>query len=289
MSTKKWSHDGLMYDLAEYLGRQNDRIIWTDMQLGSSGSPRPDVYTIPKSYANFKPLAYECKVSVADFRSDITKGKWQSYLKFASGVIFAVPKGLITKEDIPRGCGLIVRGENGWRMVKGPTLLPIKENFPADCWIKLVIDGVDRSTRRIKMEEFNKRRVHDQIEKKYGQELAILLSQRDRVDDNLRCRVEHLQKKYDVLDVFRLAEHQLEKQKAFEELKHDLCKLLGVGKHDSIWSIQHALKDKIALLEADNSVREMRKRVKSTMHSLERQLEELKQVCEPPFNVEVLE
>ncbi|WP_052417807.1 MULTISPECIES: MmcB family DNA repair protein [Acinetobacter] len=287
MSTKKWSHDGLMFDLAEYLGHQNDRIIWTDMQLGSSGSPRPDVYTIPKSYANFKPLAYECKVSVADFRSDITKGKWQNYLKFASGVIFAVPQGLINKDDIPKGCGLIVRSEKGWRMVKGPTLLPIKDNFPADCWIKLVIDGVDRSTRRIKMEEFNKRHVHDQIEKKYGQQLAILLSQRDCTEEKLQYRVEHLQKKYDVLDVFRLAEHQLEKQKAFEELKNDLCKLLGVEEHASIWSIQYALKEKIALLEADNSVQEMRKKVQSTMSSLERQLQELKQVIEPPFNVEV--
>lgn len=288
MTLKKWSHDDLMRDLAEYLGRQSDRIIWTDMQLGSSGSPRPDVYTIPKSYANFKPLAYECKVSVADFRSDITKGKWQSYLKFASGVIFAVPRGLISKEEIPHGCGLIVRSENGWRIVKGPTLLPIKENFPADCWIKLVIDGVDRSTRRIKMEEFIKRRVHDQIEKKYGQELAILLSQRDRIEEKLQYRINHIQKQYDVLDVFRLADHQLEKHKAFEELKHDLCKLLSIEEHASIWSIQHALRDKIAALEADNSVQEMRKKVQLAINSLERQLQELKQVIEPPFNVEVI-
>ena len=127
----KWGHDQLANDLAEHLAKQTDRIIWTDMQLGPSGSPRPDVYSIPKSYSGYKPIAYECKVSVSDFRSDITKGKWQSYLKYSSGVIFAVPKGLITKDDLPKGCGLIVRSENGWRMVKGPTLTPIANNLSA--------------------------------------------------------------------------------------------------------------------------------------------------------------
>ncbi|KAF1025007.1 MAG: hypothetical protein GAK29_02176 [Acinetobacter bereziniae] len=283
----KWNHDRLMYDLADHLSLKSDRIIWTDMQLGSSGSPRPDVYSIPKSYANFKPLAYECKVSVSDFRSDITKGKWQSYLKFASGVIFAVPQGLVSKEDIPKGCGLIVRGENGWRMLKGPTLQAIKNDFPADCWIKLLIDGVDRSTNRIKMEEFNKRKVYDCIEQKYGKELAILLSQRDGIEEKLKNRIEHIQQKYDTLDVFRRAEYEVQKQEAFLKIKVDLCKMLGVSETANIWSIEQALKDKIELLEADSTVQEMRKKVQSTMSSLERQLKELKQVIEPPFNVKV--
>ena len=71
---KKWGHDELAKDLAQHLACSNDRMIWLDMQLGPSGSPRPDVFTAPKSYSGFKPIAYECKVSVSDFRSDITSG-----------------------------------------------------------------------------------------------------------------------------------------------------------------------------------------------------------------------
>ena len=283
--SKKWSHDGLMLDLAEHLGRQNDRIIWTDMQLGPAGSPRPDVYTVPKSYSNFKPLAYECKVSVSDFRSDVTKGKWQSYLKYACGVIFAVPQGLITKDDVPKGCGLIVRSENGWRMVKGPTLIPIKNDLPADYWIKLVIDGVNRSTSCIRLEEFNKRRVYDRIEQRYGKELAILLSQKDGIEEKLKFRIEHIQQKYDVLDVFARAEYEVVKQKEFKQVKADLCELLGVEERAPIWSIKHALQEKINLLEADATVKHMRRELGSAISRVENLLSDLKKAALPPFNV----
>ncbi|WP_109150385.1 MmcB family DNA repair protein, partial [Azospirillum sp. TSO5] len=137
-----WKHDDLANDLAEHL-RTPERMIWTDMQLGPAGSPRPDVYSVPKSYSRFTPLAYEIKISVADFRSDVTSGKWQSYLRYAAAVTFAVPAGLITKSDLPAGCGLIVRGDDGWRTLKAPTLRPI-ENLPLEAWQKLLMDGVKR-------------------------------------------------------------------------------------------------------------------------------------------------
>ncbi|MPV69444.1 hypothetical protein GD429_27290 [Burkholderia sp. BE17] len=138
-----WAHDDLARDLAAHLRGASDRLVWTDMQLGSSGSPRPDVYTVPCSFARFQPVAYECKISVADFRRDVTAGKWTSYLRFAAGVIFAAPAGLLKKEDIPAGCGLIVRGPDGWRSLKGPTLKNV-DNLPRDAWIKLIIDGMAR-------------------------------------------------------------------------------------------------------------------------------------------------
>lgn len=81
-------HDELARSLADHL-RAPDRMVWCDLQLGPSGSPRPDVYTIFKSYVRPHPVAYECKVSYADYRGDITSGKWQTYLKYACGVYFA--------------------------------------------------------------------------------------------------------------------------------------------------------------------------------------------------------
>ncbi|WP_186069117.1 hypothetical protein [Burkholderia gladioli] len=144
-----WTHNALAEDLAAHLRGASDRLIWTDMQLGPAGSPRPDVYSVPCSFARFQPVAYECKISVADFRRDVTAGKWTSYLRFAAGVIFAAPAGLLKKDDIPAGCGLIVRGPDGWRTLKGPTLKNM-ENLPRDAWVKLIIDGLPREIERQK-------------------------------------------------------------------------------------------------------------------------------------------
>ncbi|WP_186028421.1 hypothetical protein [Burkholderia gladioli] len=144
-----WTHNALAEDLATHLRGASDRLVWTDMQLGPAGSPRPDVYSVPCSFARFQPVAYECKISVADFRRDVTAGKWTSYLRFAAGVIFAAPAGLLKKDDIPTGCGLIVRGPDGWRTLKGPTLKNM-ENLPRDAWVKLIIDGLPREIERQK-------------------------------------------------------------------------------------------------------------------------------------------
>ncbi|WP_417212103.1 MmcB family DNA repair protein [Acinetobacter venetianus] len=272
----KWTHDALMNDLADHLAKQLDRIIWTDMQLGSSGSPRPDVYTIPKSYANFKPLAYECKVSISDFRSDITKGKWQSYLKFASGVIFAVPKGLVSKEDIPKGCGLIVRSENGWRMVKGPTLIAIKNDLPSDFWIKLVIDGVDRSLRSDKQRTVDHRKVNDVICKKYGEDLAILLSDIERAENHLKIKKRHLEDQIGELDLIKAGERTKNDLEDLKSIRAELCKVLDIPDNSNSWTIERLLKEKIKNLNKDNLVRSMRSAVSTTFSSLERQLKELR-------------
>jgi hypothetical protein len=133
-----WGHDALAEDLAGYLS-SSEVMVWTDMQLGPSGSPRPDVYLLRKSYSKPLPMAFECKISRSDLRSDTTSGKWQSYLKFASGVVFAVPDGLATVADIPAGCGLIVRKAKEWRYARRPTLTRV--TVPFDACMKLLIDG----------------------------------------------------------------------------------------------------------------------------------------------------
>lgn len=138
----QWQHNDLMHDLAEHLRRNSDRMVWTDMQLGPAGSPRPDVFTVNKSYTQPRPLSYEIKISRADFRSDVTSGKWQKYLDYSAGVIFACPASLVSKPDIPAGCGLIVRSDQGWRVAKGPTLKIV--TLPESAMLKLLIDGVDR-------------------------------------------------------------------------------------------------------------------------------------------------
>ena len=85
-----WKHNALAKDLADHLLGNPRRLAWLDIQLGPVHSPRPDVYTLDKSYVQPCPTAYEVKVSVQDFRSDVTSGKWQTYLNYAEAVYFCV-------------------------------------------------------------------------------------------------------------------------------------------------------------------------------------------------------
>lgn len=179
--TTEWTHDALADDLAGHVGYSN-RLTYTDMQLGPSGSPRPDVYCLPTTYSRFCPVAYECKVSVADFRADVTHGKWQTYLPFASAVIFATPAGLIGKQDIPAGCGLMARGPNGWRTVKAPTLRPV-ENLPLQLWQKLLFDGIERAERfrRCEPRKADDWRMRDRLAKELGADVAAVFTNREAI------------------------------------------------------------------------------------------------------------
>lgn len=164
-----WSHDALANDLAGHL-LAPDRMVWTDMQLGRSGSPRPDVYTINKSYVNPCPMAYECKISVSDFRADVTVGKWSSYLAYAHAVTFAVPAGLVSKSDVPEMCGLIVRHENAWRMAKRATVNP--RPIDQEALIKLLIDGVNREGPKARAKQWRDGDVTREFTKRFGVQAA---------------------------------------------------------------------------------------------------------------------
>lgn len=133
----KWGHNQLLIDLAQHL-EAGGKMVFRDRQIGPAGSPRPDVLSINKSYTRWSPVAYEVKVSRSDFLSDVTSGKWSQYLAAAAAVTFAVPKGLVTKAEMPEKAGLIVRHENVWRHVKRPTFEPI-QNLDRDIWLSLLM------------------------------------------------------------------------------------------------------------------------------------------------------
>ncbi len=42
-----WTHDALREDLAQYVREKTQRMVWTNMQMGPAGSPRPDAYSTP--------------------------------------------------------------------------------------------------------------------------------------------------------------------------------------------------------------------------------------------------
>ena len=172
----KFDHDELAHSLALHL-KDDARMVWEDIPAGPSGSVRPDVYTMQKSFTNPNPITYEVKVSVSDFRSDVTKAKWKAYLDFSYGVVFAVPKGLITKRDLPNGCGLIQYNDKGiWHTIKKPTLSPCV--IASDVLLKLLMGESERMTlaKPIENRDFEKWQHHETLRKKFGQNISEKIS-----------------------------------------------------------------------------------------------------------------
>lgn len=135
-------HDQLAAHLAAHLRGTTDRMVWEDIMTGQSGSPRPDVLALKRSY-RIDAVAYECKVSRADFLSDVGKGKWTRYLEVARSVWFAVPEGLVARAEVPGHAGLMVLRDGSWKAVKRPKPQP-QPDLPADFWMKLLLDGIER-------------------------------------------------------------------------------------------------------------------------------------------------
>ena len=174
----KLTHDELASNLAIHL-MNDQRMVWEDIPVGKVHSVRPDVLTIEKSYSNPNPISYEIKVSVSDFRSDVTKAKWKAYLDFSYGVIFCAPKGLIKKSDVPNGCGLMLFNGQSWHTVKKPTLHPTKLND--ELLLKLLISGSQRETKKpiIKNRDFDQHVHHETLRNKFGRDFRSKIAMLD--------------------------------------------------------------------------------------------------------------
>jgi len=232
------SHDALARSLADHL-RSEQRMTWCDIQLGPSGSPRPDVYTINKSYVSPMPLAYECKVSTSDFRGDITSGKWQSYLRYATGVYFASASDLLSKELVPDHCGLIVRHESGtWRVAKRATLRPV--TVPQEALIKLLIDGVEREGPIYRARRWSESLALERFREKFGKNAAKVLSDLNAAEYELDASQRQ---------ATRIVEAAHESAKAIRSeaseqitpLRAELCAMLGLEPGADRYQISNAI------------------------------------------------
>lgn len=192
-------------------------MVWENIVAGPGGSVRPDVFIMEKSFANPNPISYEVKVSVADFRSDVTKAKWKAYLGFSYGLVFAAPRGLITRKDIPTGCGFIQYNGTIWHTVKRPTLHPC--TIDSAMMLKLLIDGerLETQTKPIKNRDFDEWQHHETLRKKFGQDIRQKLA---------------------LIDEYPTMKGKL------DTLKSELAEALGVGPIDKwcfIQDIKHAI------------------------------------------------
>lgn len=147
--------------LAESLARflQGGKwMTWTNQPLGSVLWDHPsivDVLAVFKSYSNQAVRIYEVKINRGDFIQDVTRGKYLKYMDQCNQLFFAVPAGLVKKEDLPDGCGLIVHGPKGWRSVK----VAPRRNFTMsqDVMLTLLLKGYQNhfeEYRRLEIERF---------------------------------------------------------------------------------------------------------------------------------------
>lgn len=295
----KWGHDQLAEDLASHLRGNTDRMVWTDMQLGPVGSSRPDVYAIPISYSRFQPIAYECKVSMSDFRADVTKGKYTDYLKFAAGVVFACPTGLLKKEDIPAGAGLMVRGPDGWRSLKKPALIKC-DTLPRDAWMKLLIDGSRRDIQRQQIEKesgcrsLNEYRSIQKIRAEFGEVVAAAIqdhrNQTTHHLANLKTRFA-TQTAMLAADLERVEEKRKAARKQVDDhcskLLSDLAAVVGMDPDgEQVYEMGIRLREMIALAQTDSTVRELRSIVQGMQYSFNR-FREAEGILENAKKVEV--
>ncbi|TSJ59571.1 MmcB family DNA repair protein [Atlantibacter subterranea] len=260
-----WKHNALAHDLAENLRQNTARIVWEDMQLGPSGTARPDVYAIPCSFSKFCPVVYEIKVSVSDFRADVTAGKYTKYFAYASAVVFAVPEGMLKKSDIPEGCGLMVRKESGWHTLKGPTMRSL-DNLPRDAWIKLVIDGIRRETERTRLMMRSAPVYVDErrLAQRHGNEIASLVSQAYNAKARLESAIQNQEKRR--AEVFQQTEQearwqreQMERQaESLNSAQADLAEVLGLPADATVYQLTRAINEASYRLAQDSEIQRLR-------------------------------
>ena len=271
-----WKHDELLVDLAGHLRSISDRMVWLDTGMGAAGSVRPDVWALSKSYA-FNALAYEIKVSVSDFRSDVTKGKWTEYLKYSTGVIFAVPAGMIKKEDVPSGCGLMTRGPDGWKNVKGPTLQK-QPKLSDEVWMKLLMDCHPRNTKndyRLPVRSPHDYVLREELNKRYGKELGEALARKDRAAMFVDTQARNLEARHAELSG-RLADIQKQENELrarlsaeTQRLVEDTWAALGFPPGTSIHEGRMRLMQLRHRLDENLEIKFLRRSLENIKHALE--------------------
>lgn len=214
------SHDQLQEDLASHLRGGTDRMVWTNTQLGPSGSPRPDVFTVNKSFSRFRSDCYEIKVSVSDLRHDVTSGKWQSYRKFGHAVWFAFPRGLVPLELVPKECGIILRGET-WRAARKP-VAQVLDTLPRDTWLKLLMEGAPRfMAGPCTPRSSDEWRAAELSRKRWGKAIGDMLRDRCRAEGSYEYATKQLEESAAKIT----AEVATRRQRALDQAKADMANL----------------------------------------------------------------
>lgn len=87
----------------------------TQVKMGAAGSKILDAIAIPVTWSPRTIIGYEIKTSRADFLSD---QKYPHYMTTCNLFYFVVPKGLITKDEVPSRVGILEYNNGNLRQFK---------------------------------------------------------------------------------------------------------------------------------------------------------------------------
>lgn len=280
MSSRTWKHDELASDLAGYLrGYSKPTMVWENMQLGPVGSPRPDVYTLDPTYMRIAARAFEVKVTRSDFLRDVQAGKALGYRCYAGSLVFATPKGLVKKDEVPAGCGLIERGAENWRWARKPVLQSL-DDLPFECWMKLLIDGIGReqgSVRRPESRSYHQWMHDKRVRERLGAELGELYANRERARGRLVDECRRLNEQAEETKALRLEREKMDRERAEQQLEairsqiRALCVEFGLDETAPAWEVARALRS----LRPDDD----RSHLESTAQILERQAQQMQRAA----------
>jgi hypothetical protein len=93
--------------------RHSKDLIVEECLMGPMASARYDAWVMRKSWSPKCTIGYEIKVSRSDFLRD---DKWTQYLAGCNEFYFAVAPGIVSIEEVPAQCGLLVASKNGARL-----------------------------------------------------------------------------------------------------------------------------------------------------------------------------
>jgi len=293
---ENWKHDDLLQDLKstiEKTGINGSRMVWVDIPMGSSGSQRPDLFSLEKSFSKPNPTAYEIKVSRSDFLADVTAGKWTGYLRFASRVIFCVPKDLIKKTEVPDKAGLMIRGANSWRTAKKAIVSGQKLGF--EQMLKLLMYTDDLYRDRARQSDFNFFKIEKKIKKLHGEEISQIISDVTMAKYKIKeaeDRAERIVSRAKSLEndsTRRIEEererHMFEYNAAINQVKEALGLKADSGRWETISAIKR-IADALNGInhEKQNILRQLMRQSSQMTASLERAIDQLESIEKKALN-----
>lgn len=132
----------LQEDLSEFL-RNSGLLTFTEIQIPNMHSSRADVIAMtPHRYSTKDIRIYEVKLTRSTWISD---NKYQKYLNCCNKLYIACPKGIISKDELPKEVGLITRNDNGWNVAKSPRLNINPSHVDADFVLSLLYRGYEEN------------------------------------------------------------------------------------------------------------------------------------------------
>lgn len=188
---------------------------------------RVDLWALRASWARLEAWAFEIKVSKSDFRQDVDAGKWRKYLGASSRFFWAVPEGLITKDEIPEGTGLVYVGGG----VKVVVRSPIRKWQPS--WQQL-------ASRLFSIETPMQEHAYRYRSSPPVALAPVEVRKQDRLDAICRRKTERAAKKKDIDEFLSELSTKSRELKQLEQLKADDYKkrrmLEVVGRELGMWS-----------------------------------------------------